>query len=269
MRAARIQLLHTPEDRPVRGLDARGLRMIRERGSILLGRSSECDVVASVEGQGGRRNCTIEHTRDGGYLLQHMGHSSPIAVFRGSAWIDMRDQHLFEDGDVFAPAPALRFAFRAETEKFAAARVRAREAWAEGDDLLVGKLLSSALSKPSNVWWSRDVLMLGRRALGGPSVVNRVLELATNPPEWPNSHELFDDVRKETLVVEKNGRSLELTMLLMTELVVKLVYNASDAPAPFDEDTGWWVPQIARELAMFYGTPMLLRDIEDALFCVV
>jgi len=84
--------------------------------------------------------------------------------------------------------------------------------------------------------------------------VDALLRIAANPSKWQRGHTAFRAVRAQTL--RKPGSDREC-VLLLAELVAKVTYNASD-PAPddpFDEDSGWWIPALLRDLMKHIQDP--------------
>jgi hypothetical protein len=74
--------------------------------------------------------------------------------------------------------------------------------------------------------------------------VDSLAVLASDESSWPLAHAAFSNVRAVTLIEEKapgtlNRRSARL--LFVAENAAKVIYNASQAPAPFDQDAGWWL----------------------------
>lgn len=96
------------------------LPLSRDR-TFLYGIVPECDVIGRVEGQGGRKNHTIdffdqksawpmmakEIPVEGAWVMSHLGHSLPILV---NGEPTMR-WHLLRTGDVVSPGPGIEFTF--------------------------------------------------------------------------------------------------------------------------------------------------------------
>lgn len=95
-----------------------------------------------------------------------------------------------------------------------------------------------------------------------PAQVNNLFTIIKNPEMWKQAHEQFTQIRKLLL----SGASFDFDpYLYLAELVAKVTYNASGQPAPFDEDTGWNIPNIAMQAADCFNHERLRPDVESTL----
>jgi hypothetical protein len=66
---------------------------------------------------------------------------------------------------------------------------------------------------------------------------------------WSKAHELFHRIRQKTLVAERRKDELADCQYLFEEVCAKTLYNLSGQPAPFDEDSPFWIVPNALSLA--------------------
>lgn len=95
-----------------------------------------------------------------------------------------------------------------------------------------------------------------------PKQVSELFTLIKHPDSWKLAHEQFTEIRK--LLLSNSLFELD-AYLYLAEIVAKVTYNASGAPAPFDEDSGWYLPQKAIEAANGMQQERLIPDLEAAL----
>src|SRR4051794_5740934 len=76
------------------------------------------------------------------------------------------------------------------------------------------------------------------------SPIGNLMRIATDPARWGEAHAAFNLVRRSTLALQRQRTNEEETLyrlLLVGEITAKVIYNATDTTAPFDEDSGWRV----------------------------
>ena len=120
----------------------------------------------------------------------------------------------------------------------------AKEAWAQRRFLDCGRALYEPLKPAARVDWATALLTFSMRYSPTAPVIDRLVELARVSSDWRLAHAAFGDVRKMTLVAEGRGGSIHprlKNLLYVAENTAKVIYNASNEPAPFDHDAGWWV----------------------------
>lgn len=123
-------------------------------------------------------------------------------------------------------------------------KVAAKEAWSQRRFLDCGRALYEPLQPAARVNWAAAILMFCVRYSPSAPAIDRVVELATVPSDWRLAHGAFGDVRKVTLAAEERLSSIDprfKSLLYVAENAAKVIYNASNEPAPFDHDAGWWV----------------------------
>jgi hypothetical protein len=66
---------------------------------------------------------------------------------------------------------------------------------------------------------------------------------------WTGAHDLFDRIRKKTLVASRDGNQTLEAQYCFEEVCSKVLFNLTDPGAPFDEDSPYWIAPNAFALA--------------------
>ena len=131
-----------------------------------------------------------------------------------------------------------------------------RKEWRDGDALRVGRYIFAQLSAAELVSRAVGVLKACSGATSPVAEVEHVLDLSKDRSRWFDAKEAFSAVRDLTLKEEKRPTNRRYALLLyVAENVAKTIYNASRQSAPFDEDSPFWIPLCARDLARVVGEP--------------
>jgi hypothetical protein len=132
---------------------------------------------------------------------------------------------------------------------------QAAEHWTKGESLEAGKLLYENLPPKARPRWAARILKLVLDRSGiQSSLFNQVLTVADHENMWKSGHQVFDTLRDTTLRLGELRRGTGLTkeeellasVVLLAELVAKVIYNATNPPDEFDEDSGWWIAAYLR-----------------------
>jgi hypothetical protein len=122
----------------------------------------------------------------------------------------------------------------------------AKTAWLAGRHLDCGRVIYESLTPHQRVRWASAVLSFCIEHSPSVPAVNNVAALAQDENSWPLAHAAFSSVRAVTLIEEKSPGSLDprsALLLVVAENTAKVIYNASQAVAPFDHDAGWWLAE--------------------------
>jgi hypothetical protein len=132
---------------------------------------------------------------------------------------------------------------------------QAAECWAEGQPLVAGKLIYENLPPKSRPRWASRILkvVLDRSGIQS-SLFDQVLVVADHEDLWKSGHQVFSTLRHATLRLDELERGAGLSedeerlssVLSLAELVAKVIYNATNPPDEFDEDSGWWIAACLR-----------------------
>src|SRR6185503_4552924 len=93
--------------------------------------------------------------------------------------------------------------------------------------------------------------------------VSNLIEIARHPTRWSEAHSCFGALRRLTLAAEQEKPSTKtnhLFLLYLAENIAKLTYNAGGYPAPFDPDSGWWIPQNLKHIIDQVNHPGFTSD---------
>ena len=82
-----------------------------------------------------------------------------------------------------------------------------------------------------------------------------MVDLASDKDQWYKAHDAFQAVRALTLRARDVQDSLDVALLYIAETTAKVVYNASESPAPFDSNAGWYLAPILRHFCALQRDP--------------
>jgi hypothetical protein len=85
------------------------------------------------------------------------------------------------------------------------------------------------------------------------STLNELMAMAADRSQWRKGHDLFDRVRDKTLRADKADDRILQHQYSFEEICAKTLYNLSGYPAPFDDDSPFWVIPIAVDFAHSLG----------------
>jgi hypothetical protein len=128
--------------------------------------------------------------------------------------------------------------------------VQAAEYWAKGQPLKAGEVIYENLPLQFRPKWASRILkiVLNRGGVQS-SLFDQVLIAADDEFLYKSGHRVFSAIRESTLKLDELRRDHDLSedqkllasVLSLAELVAKVIYNATNPPDEFDEDSGWWI----------------------------
>ncbi|MDC1161881.1 hypothetical protein OAT18_00410 [Tenacibaculum sp.] len=95
-----------------------------------------------------------------------------------------------------------------------------------------------------------------------PNEVIDLYEIIKNPERWKDAHEQFTSIRRLNL---KNENTEFEIYLCLAECIAKITYNASELPAPFDADSGFYIPRLALKFADTISDEYLSQEVKDTI----
>lgn len=138
--------------------------------------------------------------------------------------------------------------------------------WTRESALEVGKALFQPLPPSEVVERAGAVLRLCRARWSPVPAVESVAAVAAEPARWKEGHGVFGSVRTLTLREDETPTNrVYAALLYVAEIVAKIIYNATDPPDPFDEDSAGWLASVARSMADVVGDPDFERAVWGAL----
>ena len=84
----------------------------------------------------------------------------------------------------------------------------------------------------------------------------KVLELAICPLRWSAAHALFNNVRRLLLVASTEKDQAKSAQYHFAEACLKVLYNATNPPGPFDPGAGFWIAGASIHLARRVAVPV-------------
>ena len=79
------------------------------------------------------------------------------------------------------------------------------------------------------------------------------MAMAADRSQWRKGHDLFDRIRAKTLRADKTNDLMLQYQYSFEEICAKTLYNLSGFPAPFDDDSPFWVIPLAVGFARSLG----------------
>ena len=71
--------------------------------------------------------------------------------------------------------------------------------------------------------------------------------------KWRRAHDLFDQIRRKTLMAERSKDQKLASQYLFEEICAKTLFNLSGSNAPFDPDSPYWIIPNAIAFARHVG----------------
>ncbi len=95
-----------------------------------------------------------------------------------------------------------------------------------------------------------------------PSEIIRLYEIIDDSEKWKDAHKQFSKIRNLTL---KNKDADFEIYLMLAECIAKITYNASGLPAPFDSDSGFYIPRLALKFADTISDEHLSQEVKETI----
>lgn len=95
-----------------------------------------------------------------------------------------------------------------------------------------------------------------------PEPIIGLYNIIKNPNYWKEAHKQFGLIRRFSLD-NKDYKPEEY--ILLAEKIAKITYNSSQEPAPFDSDSGYYIPSLALKVADFFEDERLEEDLKTTL----
>lgn len=95
-----------------------------------------------------------------------------------------------------------------------------------------------------------------------PKPIADLYPIIDNQERWKEAHNQFSEIRLFGLA---NKNYEPNTYLQLAEKVAKITYNASGQPAPFDSDSGWYIPSLALKVVLYINDVRLEDEIKSSI----
>ncbi|NHN25768.1 hypothetical protein FIA58_008785 [Flavobacterium jejuense] len=92
-----------------------------------------------------------------------------------------------------------------------------------------------------------------------PDEIIELYEIIDDSERWRDAHKQFSKIRNLTL--KNNNPQFEI-YLLLAECIAKITYNSSGLPAPFDSDSGFYIPSLALKFSDTLSNKYLNEEVK-------
>ncbi len=99
-----------------------------------------------------------------------------------------------------------------------------------------------------------------------PTSVKELFAIIDNKVRWREAHGQFTKIRTFGL---DNKKYQPEPYLLLAELVAKVTYNSSGQPAPFDSDSGHYIPSTALKATEYFDDNRLEEEVKSVILLFV
>jgi len=131
------------------------------------------------------------------------------------------------------------------------------------NDILAGRNVFEKIPHDLTPSWAKSILIIFNSYIENiPTEVSELLSLIDDKNRWKEAHDQFHKIRQFLL---KHKSYQPEAYLLLAENVAKVTYNASGYAAPFDSDSGWWIPSCALQAASYFEESKLEEKIISAI----
>ena len=124
---------------------------------------------------------------------------------------------------------------------------KALDFWDCRQPVEAGRSLFEAIKPSERAKWAVAVLRLAQeRSTLVSQSIQHLLRISDDSGNWPLAKQVFSTLRAEVLKLERlqtltDAQEEGILCLYLAENVAKVLYNATNPPDEFDEDSGWWV----------------------------
>ena len=126
-------------------------------------------------------------------------------------------------------------------------------------DILAGRDIFEKIPNELRPGWAKSILLVFDSYIEKvPTEVSSLISLIDDKSRWKEAHGQFSKIR-QFLLTHKSYQPE--AYLLLAENVAKVTYNASGEPAPFDNDSGWWIPSCALQAGSYFKDTKLQEKI--------
>jgi hypothetical protein len=125
-------------------------------------------------------------------------------------------------------------------------------------DIELGKRIFESVPSKFRPGLGTSLLMTFDNSIKVPTEVTELYEIVEDEKKWSEAHQQFNKIRVFLLT---HKRFAPETFLLLAEKVAKVTYNLSGYPAPFDKDSGWYIPSLAMQTAHSFKDKILADEV--------
>ncbi|MDN5201002.1 hypothetical protein QQ008_06510 [Fulvivirgaceae bacterium BMA10] len=115
------------------------------------------------------------------------------------------------------------------------------------DNIELGRQIFEAVPEKARPGWGTTLLQTFENYLSEiPVYVRELYDITEDENKWGQAHKQFSKIRTFSL---ENPDYRPESYIILAEKVAKVTYNGSGLPAPFDHDSGWFIPLLAKRTA--------------------
>jgi len=131
------------------------------------------------------------------------------------------------------------------------------------NNIKLGQQIFEAVPEEIQPTWGGNLLKIFEDYLENiPKEITELAGIISDKNKWVNAHSQFSKIRKFSL----NNRKYEPeSYILLAENVAKVTYNSSGLSAPFDHNSGWWIPLNAKRTADYFENEELKAEVKRIL----
>ncbi len=127
-------------------------------------------------------------------------------------------------------------------------------------DLNIGKAIFENVPDSLKPYWSGLILLVFNNYIKEiPNSVKELYSIIDDQDRWTEAHSQFSKIR---IFLLDNRCFQPESFLLLAEKIAKVTYNASGKSAPFDADSGWYIPSLALQTACIFKDTRLMDEIQ-------
>ena len=127
----------------------------------------------------------------------------------------------------------------------------------------IGEQIFEAVPSSLKPKWAGIILnKFNKYIIDIPELIKELDEIIKKPDRWHEAHTQFGLIRSFLL---DNTNYTPQEYILLAESIAKITYNSSREPAPFDFDSGYYIPSLALKAAEFFQDERLEEDIKTTL----
>lgn len=130
-------------------------------------------------------------------------------------------------------------------------------------DIKLGKRIYDSVPIQFRPGWGTSLLMAFDTVIKNvPTPIKELCDIVDDEAKWKESHGQFQKIRQLSLT----SKTLQPeAYLLLAEKVAKVTYNLSGQSAPFDNDSGDYIPSLALTTADYFKDKKVIDEVDRIL----
>jgi len=130
-------------------------------------------------------------------------------------------------------------------------------------DIKIGREIFENIPNDIKPGWAGLVLSrFDNYVKGIPTSIKELYSIIDSKDRWNEAHGQFNKIRQ--FLIDNKDFKPE-AYLLLAEKVAKITYNSSGQPAPFDSDSGFYIPSLALQTAGNFEDNRLEEEVKSTI----